>query len=249
VITLQRKKVVLSGAGGRMGSTIGKGLFNAEDIELVGAVDPGHAGEDFCKIIQAKGNLIIESDLAETLSRVEADVLVDFSTPRAVLNNCLTALSRQVKAVVGTTGLNETDYDRLFEACEKYRTPALVAPNFALGAVLMMNFAVQAAKYLPDAEIIELHHRDKLDAPSGTAIKTKTMIENENPGASVKIHSVRLPGLVAHQEVLFGGQGQTLTIRHDSMSRESFIPGVLMAVRKIDQVQGLVVGLEKIIDF
>jgi 4-hydroxy-tetrahydrodipicolinate reductase len=144
--------------------------------------------------------------------------------------------------VIGTTGLTEDNLKEILSLCQKNKVNCLVAPNFAIGAILMMRFAQEAIKHMPNAEIIEYHNENKADKPSGTAIKTAKMM-----GKEVSIHSVRLPGLVAHQEVVFGGLGQTLTIRHDSLNRESFVPGVLLAVRKVGSLQGLVYGLEEIL--
>jgi len=172
-----------------------------------------------------------------------------------------------VRPVVGTTGITETDLEKIAAWSEEYATSAIIAPNFALGAVLMMLFAAQAARYLPEAEIIELHHAEKVDAPSGTAIKTAEMIlqaRGQSTRAAVaelekvksarggnmdgvRLHSVRLPGLVAHQEVIFGGVGQTLTIRHDSLSRSSFMPGVVLAIKEVMNREGVCYGLEKIL--
>ena len=180
----------------------------------------------------------------------------------------MTALEKKVSPVVGTTGLDDAAKEKIRDATEKFQTPAFIAPNFAIGAVLMMLLAKQAAKYMPDVEIIELHHDKKLDAPSGTAELTAKMIsevrnahKQGHPdeverlanvrGADyegIHIHSVRLPGYVAHQEVIFGGLGQTLTIRHDSTGRDSFMPGVLLACKKVRTLSGLTIGLDKLMD-
>ena len=180
----------------------------------------------------------------------------------------MTALKHGTSPVVGTTGLSDEQKAEIAKASEENNTPAFIAPNFAIGAVLLMVMSRQAAKYMPDVEIIELHHDKKLDAPSGTAIQTAAMIaevrkahKQGNPdefeklkgarGADYEgmhIHSVRLPGYVAHQEVIFGGLGQTLTIRHDSMNRESFMPGVVLAAKKVRSLKGLTVGLDKLLD-
>jgi 4-hydroxy-tetrahydrodipicolinate reductase len=158
------------------------------------------------------------------------------------MKNVKTILENGCHAVVGTTGLTAKDLEEIKKLCAKNEVNCVVAPNFAIGAVLMMKFATEAAKYLPQAEIIELHHDKKLDAPSGTALKTAEMM-----GKKIPIHSVRLPGLVAHQEVIFGGVGQTLTIRHDTINRESFMPGVLLAIHKVKKLKGLVYGLEQLL--
>jgi 4-hydroxy-tetrahydrodipicolinate reductase len=158
------------------------------------------------------------------------------------MSNVKTILAAKVHAVVGTTGLTSQNLEEIKLLCAENKVNCLVAPNFAIGAVLMMRFAKEAIKHMPQAEIIEFHHETKADKPSGTALKTAQLM-----GKEVPIHSVRLPGLVAHQEVIFGGLGQTLTLRHDSISRESFMPGVVMAIRKIAGVRGLVYGLENLL--
>lgn len=169
------------------------------------------------------------------------DAAVDFTRPDAVLGNVLTCLDAGVPCVVGTTG---ADLASLDGPARERSLPVFFAPNFAVGAILMMRFAAQAARHLPKAEIVELHHETKLDAPSGTAKATAELLGGETP-----IHSVRLPGLVAHQEVLFGGPGQLLTIRHDASSREAFVPGVLLALERLPTLEpGLTVGLERLLD-
>jgi 4-hydroxy-tetrahydrodipicolinate reductase len=194
--------------------------------------------------------------------------MVDFTIPASAMGNIQAALEAGVSPVVGTTGLSPADVEQVRRWTGEAGVGALIAPNFAIGAVLMMQFAAQAAKYMPDAEIIELHHENKLDSPSGTAVMTaqKIVAARETaprpepsgtvekiPGGrgavleGVHIHSVRLPGYVAHQEVIFGGLGQTLTLRHDSMDRRSFMPGVILAVRKVRTLQGLTVGLEHLL--
>jgi 4-hydroxy-tetrahydrodipicolinate reductase len=179
----------------------------------------------------------LEAEGHELLDGLDgADVMVDFTTPEAVLPNIRAAIAAGVPAVVGTSGW-DTD------AVRAAPVPVFFAPNFAIGAVLMMRFAEQAARHLPAAEIVELHHETKLDAPSGTAKATAERLPGDAP-----IHSVRLPGLVAHQEVLLGGQGQLLTIRHDALSREAYVPGVLLALERLDELPpGLTVGLEALL--
>jgi len=206
-----------------MGLEVVKAVLKEADLELVGQTDLG-------------------DDLLRTILDKKAEVVIDFTHPKAVMDNICTILGAGVHAVVGTTGLTEDNLKDIKKLCEKNKVNCLVAPNFAIGAVLMMQFAKAAVKHLPNAEIIELHHETKVDKPSGTAIKTAQLM-----GKDVPIHSVRLPGLVAHQEVIFGGLGQTLTIRHDSISRESFMPGVIMAIRQIKSIKGLVYGLENLL--
>jgi 4-hydroxy-tetrahydrodipicolinate reductase len=212
-------RVAVAGAAGRMGATVCDAVTGAQDMELTGRADP---------------------ELGVSVSDVlgDADVLVDFTRPDTALENIRLAVGAGVHAVVGTTG-----FDVGAIATLPGDGKVLVAPNFAIGAVLMMRFAVEASRIMAKAEIIELHHDRKLDAPSGTAARTAELMEGEVP-----IHSVRLPGLVAHQEVVLGDVGQTLTIRHDSTDRTSFMPGVLLAVRRVGSLRSSpVVGLEALL--
>lgn len=243
-------------------------LAEAPELKLVGAVDPRKAGEDLGELIGVPGIKIrISENLNQVLSSTQADVLVDFTNPQAVLQNAKAALENGVSPVIGTTGLDVVGIAELEKLAAIAGKAVLIAPNFALGAVLMMNFAKSAARYFKNVEIIEMHHDQKIDAPSGTALKTAQMIQQEREPLKqghpdeyekltgvrggefegIRIHSVRLPGLIAHQEVIFGAPGQTLTIRHDSLHRESFMPGVIMAIRKVCGLKGVVVGLEKIL--
>lgn len=223
--------VCVSGAAGRMGSAVVVAVQAEEDMRVVASVDPALAGSDGAF-----------SDLPSALAAVRADVLVDFTRPEAVFANARAALEAGVHVVVGTTGLTDDQVAELRTLAESGPANAVIAPNFAVGAVLMMRFAAEASRHMARAEIIELHHDAKLDAPSGTALRTAGMMRGEVP-----IHSVRLPGLVAHQEVVLGGLGETLTIRHDSLSRESFMPGVVLAVRAVGARPGLTLGLEPIL--
>lgn len=263
-------RVLINGACGRMGQEVVKAVVAEEDINLVAAVDVTNVGKDIGSIAGI-GDLGIHvtDDLDNAISSSVPEIMVDFTNPRVVMNGLKIAIGAGVCCVVGTTGLSEADLELLRQVSEKARVGVIVAPNFAIGAVLMMRFAEIAAKYLPDVEIIELHHNKKIDAPSGTAIKTAELIVNQQEEAGrsrpndefqkisgvrggqlggVHIHSVRLPGLVAHQEVIFGGLGQTLRIRHDSMDRDSFMPGVLLAIREVMKIQGVVYGLEHLLD-
>lgn len=255
-------RVLVSGAAGRMGREVVRAVLSQPDMELVGLVDPPHAGER----VDPQTPLVCEPDLASALEAAAPDVMVDFTHPSVVASNIATALAAGVHCVVGTTGLSASALDELARQVPQ-GVCLFVAPNFAIGAVLMMRFAREAARFLPHAEIVELHHDRKADAPSGTAIRTASLIASARraspsaPGDSddfpgsrgadvegVRVHSVRLPGLVAHQEVIFGGQGQTLTIRHDSIDRTSFMPGVLLAIRETPRRSGLIVGLEQYLD-
>ena len=216
-------RVGVAGAAGKMGQAVCAAIEGADDMVLAGRADPA-----------------LGTTLAEILPGV--DVVVDFTRPDTALANALECVAAGVHVVIGTTGF---DVDPL-RAAER-RANVFIAPNFAIGAVLMMQFAQEAAKHLPKAEIIELHHDQKLDAPSGTAARTASLME-PLLGREVPIHSVRLPGLVAHQEVIFGGAGETLTIRHDSLSRESFMPGVLLAVRRVGGLtESPLIGLEHLL--
>ena len=258
-------RVLVAGAAGKMGSEVVRAVTAADGMEVVAAVDPGVAG---CLVRSADGEHIeCRSDLATALASTKPDVMIDFTHPTVVEGNLRVALPYGVDCVVGTTGLSEEKLAELAELAPD-GTTLFFAPNFAIGAVLMMRFAELAARHMPHVEVTELHHDKKADAPSGTAIRTARLIaaaraeapntpgrETELPGmegargalvAGISVHSVRLPGLVAHQEVLFGGQGQTLTIRHDSIDRTSFMPGVVLAVREVGSRSGLIVGLEKL---
>jgi 4-hydroxy-tetrahydrodipicolinate reductase len=204
-------RVAVAGAAGRMGETVCGAVEGAADLELAGRADPA-----------------LGTPLEHVLG--EAEVVVDFSTPDAALANAQACLEAGVHAVVGTTGF---DLDALREAAEESGANCFVAPNFAIGAVLLMEASQAIARHMPECEIVELHHDRKLDAPSGTAKRTAELIGEAGGNVHQPIHSVRLPGLVAHQEVIFGGEGQTLSLRHDSIDRSSFMPGVLLAVRRV----------------
>lgn len=266
---MDKIRVLVAGACGRMGREVVKAVVAQDDLELVGAVDKVGAGQEIGQVC-GLGDLgiTVENDLALALMNKTPAVMVDFTTPLTVMDNIKAAMEAGVAAVIGTTGLTEENLDELTDLANRADKGIIVAPNFALGAVLMMRFAQEAAKYFPDVEIIELHHDRKIDAPSGTALKTAEMIAAvrvAEPGSKpaplekingarggeylgTKIHSVRLPGLIAHQEVIFGSQGQILTIRHDSLDRSSFMPGVILAVRKAPGLKGLVYGLDALID-
>jgi 4-hydroxy-tetrahydrodipicolinate reductase len=225
-------RVAVSGAAGRMGQTVCEAVLGAEDMELVGRADP-----------------LLDTTLADVLAG--AEVVVDFSTPDTALENALACMRAGVHVVIGTTGfdpapLAQAQLER--SAAAAARANVLIAPNFAIGALLMMRFAAEAARHMRKAEIIELHHDDKLDAPSGTAARTAQLMAAATGGPPPPIHSVRLPGLVAHQEVILGDLAQTLTIRHDTIGRESFMPGVLLAVRRVGTLEeSPLLGLENLL--
>jgi 4-hydroxy-tetrahydrodipicolinate reductase len=242
-----RVRVAVSGAGGRMGILVCQAVANDPDLSLVALVDPTYASGGMERAEQPQRFASLE----EAIEIAGIEAVVDFTTPAVVRENVLTCVRRRVPVVVGTTGLSVSDLADIELEVEAHGTPVLVAPNFAMGAVLMMQFAQQAARYFSACEIVELHHDGKLDAPSGTSRLTRLRVEEAWQERGVEkdapIHSVRLPGLVAHQEVIFGGLGETLTIRHDSLSRESFMPGVVLALKRVRGLQGLVVGLENIL--
>jgi 4-hydroxy-tetrahydrodipicolinate reductase len=254
-------RVGVIGAAGRMGTTVCGALMAARDLELVAAVDPAAPGR------QVGNGVAIEVAL-EALSAAGVDVAVDFTLPGAAVPNAEWCAAHGVHAVVGTTGIDEEGLQRLRQAFEHTKgLGCVVAPNFAIGAVLMMRFAEIAARWFDTAEIIELHHDAKVDAPSGTAVRTAERMAAASPAwggdptrvetiagarggagpGGIRIHSVRLRGLVAHQEVLLGNPGEGLTIRHDSYDRQSFVPGVLLAVRSVGGRPGLTVGLDDLL--
>lgn len=267
---MKRIRVFVAGAGGKMGQEVVRTVLKQDDMQLVGASDTRQGGVD---IGYALGISRIGLDMsgpldADMLRTSQADILVDFTNPQSVLKNAKLAISEGVIPVIGTTGLDDTEIAEIRELVEREKSGAFIAPNFAIGAILMMRFAQETAKYFPHVEIIELHHDQKLDAPSGTALKTaewisevrKPMIQG-NPNEYEKIqgarggdvdgmhiHSVRLPGLIAHQEVIFGGMGQTLMIRHDAYTRETYMPGVMLAIRKALGLASLVIGLENFLE-
>jgi 4-hydroxy-tetrahydrodipicolinate reductase len=221
-------RVGVSGAAGRMGQAVVEAVEGADDMGLAGQADP-----------------TIDAPLGELLDA--SDVVVDFSTPEAAPGNVRECVAAGVHAVVGTTGFDLNGLRAEVEGTEG-EARVFVAPNFAIGAVLMMQMAREAAPHMPECEIVELHHEQKVDAPSGTAKRTADLIREAGGNVHEPIHSIRLPGLVAHQEVVFGGEGQTLSIRHDSIDRRSFMPGVLLAVRRVgDLPDRFTVGLEALL--
>lgn len=262
-------KIIIAGPRGRMGSEAVKLATNTEHFQLVAAIDHKNDGMMLSDVegFQAISNVPIYTDIHNCLQNVGADVLIDLTTPEVGMHHAKTALEYNVRPVVGTTGFSKGDLEELEQICQEKGLGCIIAPNFAIGAVLMMKFSQMAAKYFHDVEIIEMHHDQKLDAPSGTAVKTAEMISavreakkqghpNEKetlPGArgaerdGMHIHSVRLPGLIAHQQVLFGSDGQTLTVRHDSYHRGSFMSGVKVAVETVMNQNTFVYGLENIL--
>lgn len=265
----EKTRVVVNGALGKMGKETVKAVAADPQLELVGMVDLKARGEKLKEItgLDYHADLAVETDLEQALLRLHPEVVVDFTSPQVVFDSVRTVLKNGVSCVVGTTGLGDMELKQLEQVALDQGVGVAVIPNFAIGAVLMMKFAQEAARYLPDVEIIELHHDQKIDSPSGTAIKTAELINDARPSRAprgfrevvkipgcrggdideVRIHSVRLPGFVAHQEVIFGGVGQSLTIRHDSYDRVGFMPGVVMVVKKMGGIKGLVYGMENLL--
>jgi 4-hydroxy-tetrahydrodipicolinate reductase len=258
-------RVGVIGAGGRLGAVACAAVDAAPDLELTGAVQPSEAGTDLGDLV----GVGVGIEVAGSLDALEGlvDVVIEVTRPPYGAQHAARLLELGIHAVVGTSGVTSEELAELAERADDSDANVLVVPNFALGAVLLQRFAEQAARHLPHAEVVELHHDGKADAPSGTAVATADRIadarnetptvvggDDEHPGArgwshrDVPIHSVRLPGLVAHQEVLFGGRGELLTLRHDSLSRDSFAAGILLAVRGVGDLPGLTVGLDALLD-
>lgn len=262
-------KIAVSGACGKMGQAVIKAVRAEGDLELVSAIDITNPGKDIGEIVENKPcGIFIENSLDKALSEKQIDVVVDFTNPELVFNHTKLILEKGASPVIGTTGLRETEIEELKNLSQQKGLGCLIAPNFAVGAVLMMMFAQKASKYFSNAEIIETHHNRKKDAPSGTAIKTAELmtlerkkfgkdnceetetIQGSRGGiteSNIHIHSVRLPGFIAHQEVICGAPGQALTIRHDSFDRISFMPGVILSIRHVMECKDFVYGLDNIL--
>ena len=258
-------RVVVQGALGKMGREVINALCRESEMQVVGAVEL-KATEDYLPLPDGSGTVPFSSNLDYILTSCQPDVLVDFTTARATMPAVHIATKQGVNVVIGTTGLTSKDVSEIERLATAHKVGIVVAPNFALGAVLMTHLAKIAAKHLDYAEIIELHHDQKIDAPSGTALSTakamaaardkpfsrpakqsKPLPSRGEEVEGITIHSVRLPGLLAHQEVLLGGPGQTLSIRHDTISRECFIPGVILAIKKVVKHKGLIYGLDTLL--
>jgi 4-hydroxy-tetrahydrodipicolinate reductase len=260
-------RVAVVGACGRMGQETLRALGSDPGFDVVAACDSNHVGESARTVAgPAAPDIPVSGKLGEALDAARPDVLVELTNGGSAPDHAIRALKRRVAVVVGASGIASDGMAAIREACAESTTPCLIVPNFAVGAVLMMRFAAEAARWFPDAEVLEMHHAGKLDSPSGTAIHTAERIAESRSGRPVRqigatetragargagvkevhVHSVRLPGLVAHQEVLFGGEGELLTIRHDSLSRTSFMAGLKLAVREVRRLEGLVVGLDKV---
>ena len=265
----EKIRVAVVGASGRMGRECLKALSAAEGFQIVVASDRSEIGKTVYDLIAGDGpkDVFVTDKLGAALDITPVDVLLDFSHHSAVAAHAQSALSRGAKVVIGCTGMSETDLSEVRSLCREHKSAAFYVPNFAIGAVLMMKFSEMASKWMPDTEIIELHHEKKEDAPSGTALLTAELIScarakstTKFPRETIKvegarggkfcdipIHSIRLPGFLAHQQVIFGVPGETLTIRHDSTDRASFMQGVRIAIREVRNMQGLTVGLDKVL--
>jgi len=261
-------RVGVLGAAGRMGQLVCRAVADDPELALVAAIDPVAGGQPVGSLIGHPKNDVTISEELDILLQAETEVAVDFTHPATVMDDIRWAIEHAMHIVVGTTGITPEHLGEIEYLLEKEggESNVLVAPNFAIGAVLMQRFAAEAARFFPAVEIIELHHEGKADAPSGTALDTAMRLAKERREAyagpdgealggvrggdieGIRIHAVRLPGLVAHQEIIFGAQGQTLTIRHDSLDRTSFMPGVLIAIKAIHGRPGLTVGLEQLLD-
>jgi len=261
-------RVGVIGAVGRMGQMVCRAIAESNDLALVAAIDRSRVGQNVGPLIGHPKLDVPISDELDRLLEAEVEVAIDFTHPDVVMENVGFCIDHAMHLVVGTTGISEDDLKEIERRLgdEGSESNAIVASNFALGAVLMQRFSAMAVRYFPAVEIIELHHDRKADAPSGTALVTARRLAQEREDAwrgpdvealegarggdldGIRVHSVRLPGLVAHQEVLFGGQGETLTIRHDSTDRSSFMPGVLLAARAVLTRPGLTVGLESLLE-
>jgi len=258
-------KVVVQGALGRVGREVVNAICREPGTQVVGGVDI-QATEDYLPLPDGSGSVLLSSKLEHILTTCQPDVLVDFTIAQATMPAVRLAAQKGVNLVIGTTGLTAGELKEIDQLSQAHQVGAVVAPNFALGAVLMIHLAKLAAKYFDYAEIIELHHHLKADSPSGTALSTaramaeakgkpfsspeqkKTSNSRGEQVGGVTIHSVRLPGLLAHQEVILGGPGQTLSIRHDTISRECFMPGVILAVRRVIGHKGLIYGLDNLLE-
>lgn len=261
--------IALGGPRGKMGTEAIKMIATDPNLQLVAVIDRKNNGKSLSDIhYECDLNIPVYDQAERCFREVNPDVYVDLTIPHIGFDHTKIALENKISSVVGTSGFTEEQIDELSLLAEENNTGCIIAPNFALGAVLMMLFSKMAAKYFPDVEIIEKHHDNKLDAPSGTALKTIDMIkqsrEEKNQGHpeeyeiiegsrggnadGIRVHSMRLPGLVAHQEVVFGGKSQLLTVKHDSFHRESFMEGLKLAIDKVVSLEKLVYGLEHVID-
>ncbi len=261
-------KIGVTGALGRMGKEVVKAVLNAGDLKLVSAVDISGGGLDIgTAAVSKECGVYIETDISKSIDRAKPDVIIDFTQPSAVYGHVCLYMKKKVKSVIGTTGLTDEQIESIKAMSGENNTACLIAPNFSTGAVLLMMFAKQAAKYFSNAEIIELHHNKKKDAPSGTAIKTAQLMSGQNDdftkgncidteilkgargaaaSSDIHIHSVRMPGYIASQEVIFGSDGQILKLSHDTTDRSCYMAGVLIAARYVFSNNKFVYGLDNI---
>ncbi len=261
-------RVMVCGTGGRMGRTVVEAVLGADGLELVGGVDPAYPGTPLCDLVPGAPDAPVSETVLEGIEACGPEVMVDFTRPEVVMGNMRAALHAKVACVVGTTGFSDNALEEVRAMCEKHETSALIAPNFSIGANLLMKFAEEASRALDYATVIERHHENKIDAPSGTAMMTVERMaaargkDFENPHtthfgmegvrggdhAGIQVFSVRSMGVVANQEVVLGGLGETLKIEHVTSGRDSFMPGVIMAVRRVRDFDGLVYGLQTLLD-
>lgn len=260
-------KVAITGACGKVGLEMVKAVIKTPDLELLAAIDVKNNGADVSELVGTGTKGIRVRETIDEKTWGSLDVIIDFTHAKAAYQHIKNAIAHKVAVVSGTTGLSTEEKEEIFNLAQENQVGVVIAPNFALGAVLMLRFSQELADWFTEAEIIELHNPYKLDAPSGTALRTAELIQERwreqniprrmeelpiNPARGdcqkgIPIHSIRLPGVIAHQEVIFGALGQTITIRHDSYSRESFVPGVLLATRKVKKLSGAVFGLERLL--
>jgi len=259
-------RVVVAGGAGKMGREVCQAVDKDPDLELVGAVGRQSVGIDLAKLLHLKNDIVVVEDLERSLQENRPQVMVDFTNPASVMDNIRCALRNKVHVVVGTTGIRDKNLREIESLTRERQANAIIAPNFAIGAVLLIKLSELTAEHFPQVEIIEQHHDKKVDAPSGTALKTATSIaakrKTKTPppmgetvrgvrGGTVEgiqIHSVRLAGLSAHQEVIFGGPGQTLKIRHDVLDRSCYMPGVVLSIKQVPKRSGLTFGLDKLLN-
>lgn len=268
----ERIRVAIAGINGKMGQASAKAILADKELQLVGGfgkAGASYVGKDLAGFAGgAETGILVSNGISDVLAGCRPQVILDFTQAEAAIDNAKTALGQGVRPVIGTSGISEAHRSELAELAAKHRTGAMVVPNFSVGAVLMMEFAKQAAEHYKNVEIVEMHHTKKLDAPSGTAMYTAGKLASVgskyNPrevedtelvkgarggrlDSGVHVHSLRLPGLISHQEVIFGAQGELLTIRHDSFNTDCFMKGILLALRAVMNLDKLVVGLEHLL--
>lgn len=247
-ISLSRIRILFAGATGKTGSAVARFLCSEQDLELVGAVGYRAAGRSLGSLLGIPSlDIVVSNDLETSLKELRPDVLVDFTTPRVGGRNALLALRYGVRPVVGTTGISDEELDKIQAACKETGLGAVICANFSFGALLLMRFAAEAMRFFRSVEVIEKHHQTKLDAPSGTALRIAKTLVQHGADPEPPIHSVRLPGFVAHHEVIFGGNSETLTLRHDTLGRDSFGPGVALSVREVMKRNQFILDLEELI--